>query len=166
MTSHIVLNQQFIFCTFLRITSEPDETELSIKRPIGLFFHALSDEAIKLLVNFLLLIPFNGSLIYFKRPDMEETSTIPEWESKTDLWLCKKNNKQHQKYSNGANNLSHYRSCTSCIYFAGLGPSNCGQHRNIDRIQRCATKYILEQPYRCSVTYKERLLQADLIPLT
>jgi hypothetical protein len=75
--------------------------------------------------------------------DMEETSTIPECESQTDLWLCKKNNKQHQKYSNGANNLSHYRSRTSCIYFAGLGPSNCGQHQNIDRIQRCATKYIL-----------------------
>jgi hypothetical protein len=27
MTSHVVLNQQFIFCTFLRITSEPDEIE-------------------------------------------------------------------------------------------------------------------------------------------
>ena len=27
MASHIVLNQQFIFCTFLRITSEPDEIE-------------------------------------------------------------------------------------------------------------------------------------------
>ena len=50
MTSHIVLNQQFIFCTFLGITSELDEIELSIKRPTGLFFHALSDEAIKILV--------------------------------------------------------------------------------------------------------------------
>jgi hypothetical protein len=27
MTSHVVLNQQFIFYTFLRITSEPDEIE-------------------------------------------------------------------------------------------------------------------------------------------
>jgi hypothetical protein len=48
MTSHVVLNQQFIFCTFLRITSELDEIEQSIKRPTGLFFHALSDEAIKI----------------------------------------------------------------------------------------------------------------------
>jgi hypothetical protein len=46
MTSHVVLNQLFIFCTFLRITAEPDEIEYSIKRPIGLFFHALPDEAI------------------------------------------------------------------------------------------------------------------------
>jgi hypothetical protein len=50
MTSHVVLNQQFIFCTFLLITSELDEIEKSIKRPTGLFFHALSDEAIKILV--------------------------------------------------------------------------------------------------------------------
>ena len=27
MTSHVVLNQQFIFCKFLRITSELDEIE-------------------------------------------------------------------------------------------------------------------------------------------
>jgi hypothetical protein len=27
MTSHVVLNQQFIFCTFLRIISELDEIE-------------------------------------------------------------------------------------------------------------------------------------------
>ena len=38
MTSHVVLNQQFIFYTFLRITSEPDEIEYSSKQPIGLFF--------------------------------------------------------------------------------------------------------------------------------
>ena len=44
---HVVLNQQLIFCTFLRITSELDEIDWSIKRPIGLFFYALSDEAIK-----------------------------------------------------------------------------------------------------------------------
>ena len=50
MTSHVLLNQQFIFCTFLRITSELDEIEWSIKRPIGLFFHALSDEAITFFV--------------------------------------------------------------------------------------------------------------------
>ena len=51
MTSHVVLNQQFIFCTFLRITSEPDEIEKSSKRPIGLFFHALSDKAIKFFID-------------------------------------------------------------------------------------------------------------------
>jgi hypothetical protein len=50
MTSHVVLNQQFIFYTFLRITSEPDEIEQSSKRPIGLFFHALSDKAIKIVI--------------------------------------------------------------------------------------------------------------------
>jgi hypothetical protein len=52
MTSHVVLNQQFLFCTFLDITSELDEIELSIKRPTGLFFHALSDEAIWLPMSF------------------------------------------------------------------------------------------------------------------
>ena len=69
MTSHIVLNQQFIFCTFLRITSEPDEIEYSIKRPIGLFFHALSDEANTLFTtfccwprkNWLILLHFHDS---------------------------------------------------------------------------------------------------------
>jgi hypothetical protein len=50
MTSHVVLNQQIIFYTFLRITSEPDEIEYSKKRPIGLFFHALSDKAIKIFI--------------------------------------------------------------------------------------------------------------------
>jgi hypothetical protein len=33
---------------------------------------------------------------------MEETSTNPECESQQDLGLCKKNNKQHQKYSHEA----------------------------------------------------------------
>jgi hypothetical protein len=47
MTSRVVLNQQFIFYTFLPITSEPDDIEWSSKRPIGLFFHPLSDKAIK-----------------------------------------------------------------------------------------------------------------------
>ena len=45
-----MLNEQLIFCTFLRITSELDEIEYSIKRPTGLFLHALSDKAIKILV--------------------------------------------------------------------------------------------------------------------
>jgi hypothetical protein len=45
-----MLNQQFIFYTFLRITSEPDEIEWSCKRPIGLFFHALSDKAIQIFI--------------------------------------------------------------------------------------------------------------------
>jgi hypothetical protein len=42
MTSHVVLNQQFIFCTFLRITSELDEIEKSLPRPQALIkkFHA------------------------------------------------------------------------------------------------------------------------------
>jgi hypothetical protein len=37
--------------------------------------------------------------------------------------------------------------------------------KNIEQIQRRATKYILGLPYRCSDTYKERLLQTDEIPL-
>ena len=54
VTSQLLLNQQFLFCTFLRITSELKEIAYYSKRPIGLLFHALSQETIK----FLLLIPF------------------------------------------------------------------------------------------------------------
>ena len=45
-------------------------------------------------------------------------------------------------------------------------PQTVDNIKNIERIQRRATKYILGLPYRCSDTYKERLLQTDLIPLT
>ena len=38
VTSQVVLNQQFIFCTFLQITSKLKEIVYNIKRPIGLFF--------------------------------------------------------------------------------------------------------------------------------
>ena len=43
-----LLSQQFIFCTFLQITLELKEIVYYSKRPIGLFFHALLHEAIKL----------------------------------------------------------------------------------------------------------------------
>ena len=38
--------------------------------------------------------------------------------------------------------------------------------KEIERIQRRATKYILQLPYRCPDTYKERLIQTDLLPLS
>ena len=41
VTSQLLLNQQFIFCTFLRITSELKEIVSYSKRPISLIFHAL-----------------------------------------------------------------------------------------------------------------------------
>ena len=47
VTSQLLLNQQFIFCTFLQITSELKEIVYYSKRPISLFFHALSHETIK-----------------------------------------------------------------------------------------------------------------------
>ena len=47
VTSQLLLNQQFIFCTFWRITSELKEIVYYSKRPISLFFHALSHETIK-----------------------------------------------------------------------------------------------------------------------
>ena len=47
VTSQLLLNQQFIFCTFLRITSELKEIVYYNKRPISLLFHALSHKTIK-----------------------------------------------------------------------------------------------------------------------
>ena len=48
VTSQLLLNQQFIFCTFLRITSEVKEIVYYSKRPISLLFHALSHETLKI----------------------------------------------------------------------------------------------------------------------
>ena len=45
-------------------------------------------------------------------------------------------------------------------------PQTVGNIKNIERIQRHATKYILGLPYRCRDTNKERLLETDLILLT
>ena len=50
VTSQRLLNHQFIFCTFLRITSELKEIAYYSKRPIGLLFHALSHETIKFFI--------------------------------------------------------------------------------------------------------------------
>ena len=47
VTSQLLLNQQFIFCTFLQITLELKEIVCYSKRPIGLLFHALSHETKK-----------------------------------------------------------------------------------------------------------------------
>ena len=47
LTSQLLLNQQFIFCTFLQITSELKKIVYYSKRPISLLFHALSHETIK-----------------------------------------------------------------------------------------------------------------------
>ena len=47
VTSQLLLNQQFIFCTFLQITSELKEIVYCSKRPISLLFHALLHETIK-----------------------------------------------------------------------------------------------------------------------
>ena len=58
VTSQLLLNQQFIFCTFLQITSELKEIFYYSKRPIGLLFHAVSHERIKIFIANVLLISF------------------------------------------------------------------------------------------------------------
>ena len=50
VTAQRLLSQQFIFCTFLQIPSELKEIVYYSKRPIGLFFHALLHEAIKIFI--------------------------------------------------------------------------------------------------------------------
>ena len=50
VTSHVLLNQQFAFYTFLRITSKLKEIVYYIKRPISLFFYALSNKTIKIYI--------------------------------------------------------------------------------------------------------------------
>ena len=57
VTSQLLLNQQFIFCTFLQITSELKELIYYSKRPISLLFHALSHKTIK---NFIANVLFKG----------------------------------------------------------------------------------------------------------
>ena len=47
VTSQLLLIQQFIFCTFLQITSELKEIVYYSKWPISLLFHALSHKTIK-----------------------------------------------------------------------------------------------------------------------
>ena len=47
MTSQILLNQQFIFCTCLQINSELKEIVYCSERPISLRFHARLHETIK-----------------------------------------------------------------------------------------------------------------------
>ena len=47
VTSQLLLNQQFIFCTFLQITSELKEIVYCSKWPISLLFYALLHETIK-----------------------------------------------------------------------------------------------------------------------
>ena len=50
VTSQRLLNQQFMFCTFLQITSELKEIVYYSKRPISLLFHALPHETIKIFI--------------------------------------------------------------------------------------------------------------------
>ena len=52
VTSQLLLNQQFIFCTFLQITSELKEIVYYSKRPISLLFHALSHKTINKTIKF------------------------------------------------------------------------------------------------------------------
>ena len=51
--SQRLLNQQFMFCKFLQITSELKEIVCYSKRPIGLLFHALSHETIKIFIAYI-----------------------------------------------------------------------------------------------------------------
>ena len=50
--SQLLLNQQFIFCTFLQINSELKEIVYYSKRPISLLFHALLRETINKTIKF------------------------------------------------------------------------------------------------------------------
>ena len=45
-------------------------------------------------------------------------------------------------------------------------PQTVEQIRKIERVQRRATKYILHLPFYSDVSYKDRLIQCNLIPLT
>jgi hypothetical protein len=45
-------------------------------------------------------------------------------------------------------------------------PQTVEQIRKIERVQRRATKYILHLPFNSDVSYKDRLIQCNLIPLT
>ena len=45
-------------------------------------------------------------------------------------------------------------------------PQTVEPTKEIERIQRRATKYTLQLPHRCPDTYKERLIQTDLLPLS
>ena len=59
VTSQLLLNQQFIFCTFLQITSELKEIVYYSKRPISLLFHALSHETINKTIKFYCQCPLS-----------------------------------------------------------------------------------------------------------
>ena len=59
VTSQLLLNQQFIFCTFLQITSELKEIAYYSKRPISLLFHALSHKTINRTIQFYCQCPLS-----------------------------------------------------------------------------------------------------------
>ena len=59
VTSQLLLNQQFIFCTFLQITSDLKEIVYYNKRPISLLFHALSHKTIKSYCKFYCQCPLS-----------------------------------------------------------------------------------------------------------
>ena len=48
----------------------------------------------------------------------------------------------------------------------GLVASNRYPFQRVERVQRRATKYILNLPYLCSETYRERLVSLNLLPLS
>ena len=61
VTSQLLLNQQFIFCTFLQITSELKEIVYYSKRPISLLFYALSHEALNKTIKFYRQCPLRAN---------------------------------------------------------------------------------------------------------
>ena len=63
VTSQLLLNQQFIFCTFLQITSELKEIVYYSKRPISLLFHALSHKTTNKTIKFYCQCPLNATLM-------------------------------------------------------------------------------------------------------
>ena len=45
-------------------------------------------------------------------------------------------------------------------------PQIVEQIKKLEQVQRRATKYILNLPFNCEVSYKDRLIQCNLTPLT
>jgi hypothetical protein len=54
------------------------------------------------------------------------------------------------------------------LWFTNLGTTNCQSNeiQRTERLQRRATKYVLDIPFRCETTYNQRLSRLGLIPLS
>ena len=86
-TSQVVLNQQFIFYTFLKITSKLNDIVYYIKQPIGLFFMLFQIKQLKIPLP----IPFVCTSLFF---------------TKGYLWRLEQSNENNTLKNNGVFYLS------------------------------------------------------------